>query len=204
MDQVVGVVEVELPVAGVVLPEAAACEFDRPVGGSIDEVVDRCRRRTEEGTEVGAVLGEAREHEATVDGRARDGGKPGATPHRVVRFGVSIGARYAQKTAVGAVGPTVIGADEPAHPTARRLARHHAAVGAAIVQHADRAVVVADGDQRRVSDERSNVIPWFSQLAFMGDEDPHAGEDTLHLKREDFGVRVEAPMHPVGPHQGLD
>ena len=70
-------------------------------------------------------------------------------------------------------------------------------MGAAIVQHADRAVAVAHHDDRLAGQARAVEIAWVFHLAVMADEQPGAPEQAPALGLENVGIGVDAAVDAV-------
>ena len=73
----------------------------------------------------------------------------------------------------------------------------HAAMGAAVDQHVDRAVLVADRDDLAGAEAAALEVAGIGDLGFeAGIEPRRAGKDSLLLAREDVGVGIDPVRHP--------
>lgn len=95
------------------------------------------------------------------------------------------------QAAVQAVGPAVVGADQPLHGAARGVHQLGPAVAAGVVEGAQRALVVAHDQDGGAADVHGHVLAWRRHLAFRGDEQPFAVEHCFQVRLEQRGVRVE-------------
>ena len=111
-------------------------------------------------------------------------------------FGIAVFQRYADKFAVGAVGPAVIAANEFFGMAAVGRDHHGAAMGALIVYQANAAIGVADKYQGTPADPGGDEIARLPDLAFMADIHPGAVEDAFHLHLEDIRISVYPPVDP--------
>ena len=95
--------------------------------------------------------------------------------------------------AVEAIAPTMVGADDELAATPRRLRQElRAPVPAHVVEGADAAVVVADGEDREPGERSGHVVAGRCQPRRPGEQHPVAGEDLLPLAFEQDRVAVVA------------
>ena len=149
-----------------------------------------------------------------------DPARPDSEPQRrqaassgIERLGL-LHERSAGQRAFEIVAPAVIGAAEMAGIA---LAPDHLdpAMGAAIGERPEHAVVVADDDGRFSHDAERHVVARVRQLLDTGDAEPVLHEDVLLLQRLDFGREVERagqmagaadrpadPVEPLGAQPG--
>src|SRR5262249_57603333 len=78
---------------------------------------------------------------------------------------------------------------------------HGAAVGALVVNHAHRALVVAHQHDRLAPHARGEIVAGLFDLALVPDIDPSGIEDPLHLEVEDGGIGVDPTVHATGCDQ---
>ena len=200
---VVQILEEDLPVGMLPDAEHAARDLDLAGRRTVAEIVDGGLDAAEEGLQVRPVLGEACEDEAAI---ARLPRQPAHGELRVLHVEagavVAVADGHRVQRAVAAVAPAVErAAQELARVAVRERDQLRALVGAAIEQHVDRAVGVADHEHRLPPDQRLVIVAGVRHLARVPDIDPGAAEDALHLEVEDGGVGVDRPMHPVRLHQ---
>lgn len=72
---------------------------------------------------------------------------------------------------------------------------------AAVGEHIDRAIWVADHDDRLLAELASHPIAGLADLGLVGSEGPSTNEDAVHLVGEGFVVVEEAGMDAVSAHQ---
>ena len=193
-----GVVVGELPVALVLEPVRLA-ESNAAPGVPVEPFVDRFGRRTQ-------VLGERRrsgiqrpEHEASVALDPRHLRQVELRIPEVAR--VAVGPGNAAQLAAVEVRPAVVRALKGLRGPSVLPAERGAAVGAAIVERADRAPAVAQHDQRPQAHPDGDEGIVLRDLALVGEIDPGAAEDARHLLLKDGGIGVEQAVHAVLLHQ---
>ena len=76
-------------------------------------------------------------------------------------------------------------------------AQRRAAMGAAVEQRADRALRIAQQDDRPQAESRGDEIVVLGDLAFMPEIDPDRAEDLRHLGLEDRRIGIDQPMDTV-------
>jgi len=98
----------------------------------------------------------------------------------------------------------MVGAHEGRHAPGVGLADHHAAVRAAVVEHARRAGVVAHQDDGVRAHVARDVVARLRNLAFETHEQPRAREQVFDLQIEHRRVGVQAPAGEsfFGVYQG--
>src|SRR5690606_25891161 len=143
----------------------------------------------------GAAVGEAGEDEAAIARDARRVLDVAALAGEVERRAfVTLGQRDRLGRAVAVELPSVIGADDALVDVAVAVADQEvAAMGAAVVEHMDLAVVVADHDHGLAADLHGPVVARVLDLALVAHIGPDPAEDALHLQLEDLRVAVDAP-----------
>src|SRR5439155_1658064 len=187
------VLQHELPVPPVGVPEDAARHLDLAVGRALDEIVERRAERTEESGERRAVLGHRREQKTSIGVDARHTPKPAA--RRLARRTlVAARQRQAHEAAVGSVRPAVICAHELGRGPGRRLAHARAAMGAAVDEHVHRAVAVARHDDGLAPHARREEIAGAPHLALVTEDQPRAAKDPVHLELEDLRIGVDGAV----------
>ena len=77
-------------------------------------------------------------------------------------------------------------------------------MGAAVEQPVQPAVGIAGEDQPAQAQPGRDEVVRFRQLALVGEIDPGAPEDPLHLGNEDVGIGVERAMDPMGLYQSVE
>jgi hypothetical protein len=177
---VVVVLQHELPVPLIRVPEHAAGHLDLARGRALHEVVERLAQRPQELEEWRADWAQRGEDEAPIDvdpRRARESTLRGSDDRTRVAFG----QREAAEASVGVVGPAVIGAHELARGAGRDLAHLGAAMGAPVDQHAHRAVGVPRHDDRLAAHPRGEEIARVPDLALVAEHQPRAAEDPVEL-----------------------
>jgi hypothetical protein len=95
----------------------------------------------------------------------------------------------------------VVPAGEKACVAGFRFAHRHAAVAAAVHEHAHLPVVTAHHHHRLAADAGGAVIAGVRQLCLVADAQPGPVEDARHLLLEDGGVRVDGAVHALALHQ---
>ena len=203
MDEIVGVFDVQLPVARIVLAEAAARQFDLAFRRTVDEVVERLRSRSEKGGEIGTVRRKAGEHEAAVVAGTRNRGQPGIGTAQGIGAGITVRLGNAEQAPVSTIDPAMIGAREPVGGTAVGNAHQHTAMQASVAQYADFAILAPDNKQRLSADLGAQEVARLAKLTLMGHEDPGTPEYAFHLHFEDVGIGVDAAMDTAGFDQGF-
>ena len=109
---------------------------------------------------------------------------------------IAAAERHAEQVAGEVVGPLVIGADELLRRAAAGGADLHAAMGAAIDQHVDRAIGAADGDHLAVAELAALEIARIGDFGFEADIEPVGrAEDAVQFAREDVRVGVDPVRH---------
>jgi len=79
-----------------------------------------------------------------------------------------------------------------------------AAVGTAVGQDPDHAVLAAYHHHGFGRDALGHVVAWLGDFALVGHEHPALAEDALHLQAEHLRGGVHAAVHAVFPHQRVD
>jgi hypothetical protein len=148
------------------------------------------------------VGGEAREHEAAVLADPRRTGEAELLLAEAGR--AALRHRHADQRAVHVEGPAVIAAHEPGAVAAALVRDLGAAMGAAVEQNVDAAIVVARHDHRLAAEIGGDVVARLTHLAGMADEQPSAAEDALHLQLEDLGIGVDPAVHAPRLDQSAD
>ena len=199
MHRVVDVLEVGLPVAADHRAQRRALDGEPARGGAVDQVVDRGQRLAEVGGEVDPARVDPGEDEVAVH---RDAGRRLHAARRLARrvaaAVVAAGQRHRAQRAVEAVGPGVVrAAEEPAGVAAPVADQRRALVGAAVVEHAHRAVVAAHHHQRPAGQIDGRVVAGVRHLAGVADVVPGVGEEVLLLEREQLRAQVEVAVHPL-------
>ncbi len=194
MQQVVVVLDDQLPVAVIGVPGDAARDLHLAARRTLDQIVDRRRHVTEEIGERRADRGEAREHEAAIGRDARHAHQVvRPLPHQRAR--IALGQRHLGERSVGLVRPAVIAADEPPGIAAIVRAHHRAAMTAAVEQNVDLAIGMARDDHALAPHPRGDVVARVGNLAFVRDVKPGAAEDLRHLALENARIDIDRPMH---------
>src|SRR5262249_19059854 len=104
--------------------------------------------------------------------------------------------------AVGVELPGMIRADDALADVAAAVAvQHVAAVRAAVVEHAHRAVGMADHDHRLATDLYRPVVADLRHLALVPEIGPHLVEDALHLELENRRIGIDAAVNAIGLHR---
>src|SRR5260370_7700578 len=98
--------------------------------------------------------------------------------------------------------PGMVGADDAlADIAASAAVEHGAAMRAAVVEHAHRAVGMADHDHRLAADLHRPVVADSRHLALVPDIGPHLVEDALHFELENRRIGIDAAMNAIGLHR---
>ena len=125
--------------------------------------------------------------------------------HVVLRLaeiaGIAVRPRHAAQLAGVEEVPAVIRALERARIALVPAAQRRAAMGAAVVERADRAVHIAHDDQRTQAEPAGDEIVVVRNLALVRDVGPGAAEDVGHLRFENRRICVDQAMHAVLLHQ---
>src|SRR5215468_904275 len=96
----------------------------------------------------------------------------------------------------------MVGADDALADIAAAVAvQHVAAMRAAVVEHAHRAIGMADHDHRLAADLHRPVVADVLHLAFVPDIGPHLVEDAFHLELENRRVGIDAAVNTIGLHR---
>jgi len=104
--------------------------------------------------------------------------------------------RQCEKRSIQLEVPRMVGAaQEPARVAVRLVEHHHALVRAAVVQHADAGIGLADHDHRLIAHGGGEKIPGLGYLAGVAHVDPGVGKEVFHFKLEDLFVYEEITMH---------
>ena len=189
------VLRIELPVAAHALAHVAQ-HLDRPREQPVD---GRDQRLVEIVLKRGGVGAEAREDHALVRRHPQ--------PGQAMRLGIEIGgiaahARHAaavghaDQLAARVVGPLVIDAAVLAGVAAGLALHRGAAMGAAVDEGVQAAVLGAADDDRRVAHERGLEVAGLRQLRLERDVVPDGpAEDRLLLAGEHVGPREELERH---------
>ena len=169
MHGVVVVLQHELPVPPVGVPEDTARHLDLAVGRALDEVVERSAQRTEELDERRPAFGQRREQKAAI---AVDTGSASETAadRLAGRPVVAAGKRQAHKTPGGVVRPAVVRADELGRVALGRLAHARPAMRAPVDEHAHGAVAVARDDDGLAPHARREEIARPTHLALVSEQ----------------------------------
>ncbi len=204
MEDVGGVLHVELPVAAIFQREIRIRDLDLAIGRAIDEIIDDLGHAAEMIGERRRIVGQIGEHEAAV---ARDLSDP---LHMVLRIaevevlGIALGMRHRGERAVRAERPGVIGTRQQAARAAVDHAEPRAAMGTAVVQHVDLPVAVAGHDHLVRGEAGAHEIARLLELALVRHVDPQPAEDALLFEREYRRVGIGAAMHVIRPHHVPD
>src|SRR5262249_57276649 len=91
--------------------------------------------------------------------------------------GTAFRYRHRRQSAVGIEAPAVIAAGEPGCAPFALVHHFGAAMGAAVEQHVDAAVTVANHDDGLVPQFGRDVVAGLRHLAHMADAQPGAGEN---------------------------
>jgi hypothetical protein len=167
---------------------------------AVAHVVECDLRVAEELGERRALGRQAREHEAPVAvdpcrGLHAAVGVVGREPRAVV----ALHQRDRAHAPVEVEGPRVVRADERLPGVALLVAAElDAAVRAAVVEHADRAVLVAHHHHRLAADLQGPVVADVRHLRRVAAVDPGLLPDVRHLELEEGGVGVDAAVDAVG------
>ena len=95
----------------------------------------------------------------------------------------------------------MVGAIERARVAAVVGAQLRTAMRARIAHDVDAAIVGARHQHLVAAEVGAQEVVRLGDLALVGDEQPGAAENPLHLELENARIGVEAPMHHVGAHQ---
>ncbi len=109
-----------------------------------------------------------------------------------------------EQLAVVVERPAVEGAGEGGPVVLLAPAEHRALVAAGVDQRVQLAVLVAGDHDRLPAHVDRQVVVVVRQLALVGQVDPVALEDVLHLQLEDVGVGERVAPAPVDPPLGID
>src|SRR6266567_7499076 len=201
MGRVAQVLEIDLPVAVIGLPEHAAGDLDLAVGRAIDHVVERGGHVAERFLEARSVARTAREDEAAValHPRHRQHGHFGI--FRIEALRVTVIERHRLDPTVEVIGPTVIAAGEFRRVALVGRHDHGAAVGALVVDHTHRSLVIAHQNDRLAPHVRGEIIAGLFDLALVPDIEPGGAKDAFHLEVEGGGTGVEPTVHAPGRDQ---
>ena len=104
----------------------------------------------------------------------------------------------------GGVGPLVVAADDVAHRARQVVEQPGAPVAAHIVMGPDRAVIVADDDDRVGADVDGHEVTGLGNLGHRGGEDPRRGEDRLEVAGEEVRTGVEGRGKRVSGTAAVD
>ena len=170
--RVLDVLEHQLPVAGNALAHVA--EHDELA--AVEHAVEIAQHAVAEiGLERLVRRAEAGEHDA-VPLRRREALQAVVLGAEIGRHAalaaIAAAERHAEQVAVEIVGPLVIGADELLRRAAAGGAELHAAMGAAVDQHVDRAVGTAHGDDLAVAELAALEVAGVGDLGFEADIEP--------------------------------
>src|SRR5262249_38733468 len=145
---------------------------------------------------------QTREYEAAILPNAR---RACEAERRFVEIGgAAFRHRHGGEAAVGVEAPAVIATGQPRRVALALVGHLGAAVSAAIEQHIDAAVAVADHDYGLTAELDGDVIAGVRHLALVADEQPRAAEDALHFELEQLGIGVDAAVHATGLDQPGD
>src|SRR6185437_6897213 len=121
---------------------------------------------------------------------------------REARAEIALVERDRLAVSVGVELPGVIGTDDALTDIAAAVAvEHRAAMRAAVVEHAHRAVGMADHDHRLAADLDRPVVAGILHLALVTDVGPHLVEDAFQLELEDAGIGIDAAVDAIGLHR---
>src|SRR5262249_4736370 len=151
--------------------------------------------------ETRSVARTAREDEAAVALHPRHRQHADLWVFRIEALRVTVIERHRLDAAVEVVGPNVIAAGEFRRVALVGRDDHGAAVGALVVDHAHRPLVVAHYNDRLAPHARGEIVAGLFDLALVPDIDPGGTEDAVHLELEDGGIGVEPTVHATGRDQ---
>src|SRR5690348_5816336 len=172
--------DLQLPVTveNIAVPPGIQREF--AIGRAIDQIVDTGFHRANMVFESDAGPGEAGKDEPPINADARDAAE------RKIAFvetcGTTFRYRHVQERAVGIKGPAMIAAGEPWRVTRAQWRKFRTAMGAAVEQHFDAPVAVADHDHGLARKVGGDVIAGFWHLAGMTDKESGAAVNALHFE----------------------
>ena len=200
------VIDQHLPVAFVHVAQHAAGDFQFADRGAVHHVVEAGEGGAEIIVEADAVRAEPGEDEIPIHMHRADRG------HALGGFGllksgivITLRQRDGGDAAIGAEAPGMIrAAEEFAGVAARVVGDAGAFVRAAIMQHADGLVGVADHDHRGGADGGGDEVANGRNLAGVADINPGIGEEMRHFMREHLGRGVGIAVHFIVPYQGFN
>jgi len=203
MRRVAQVFEIDLPVAVIRVLEHAAGDLDLALRRAIDHVVERCRHVAEPFLETWSVARVAREHKAAIALHPRHRQHGHFRIFGIEALRVAMIERHCLDAAVEMVSPAVIAADE-----FRRLALvgghdHRAPVGALVVDHPHRALLVAHQNDGLAAHARGKIVARLLNLTLVPHINPRGAEDAVHFQLEDGGIGVDAAVHASGRDQPI-
>ena len=197
------VLQEDLPVRLLDHAEAGRHHLDLALRRAVAHVVEGDLGRPEPLDERRPVGRQARKHEAAVgiDARCRLHVAVGVA-RREARPLIALVERDRLAAAVGVELPGMVGADDALADIAAAVAvEHGAAMRAAVVEHAHRAVGMAHHDHRLAADLHRPVVADIRHLALVPDIGPHLVEDVLHLELENRRIGIDAAVNAIGLHR---
>jgi len=200
------VVHQHFPVAVVHVAQHAAFDLQFAFGRAIHHVIQRGQRFAEKILKTLPLRVQAAEDEiAVVFHRAHLCHAAAGFILRELFRRIAALERQRKNAAVQLEVPGVIRAAQKAACVAAGLVEHHhPLVRAAVVQHANRAVRLADHHHRLIADGGGEKIPGLRDLAGVAHVNPGVGEQVFHFKLEDFFVNEQVTVNLRGANQIAD
>jgi len=161
------VLDLQLPVPGIYVPMHPGIERELAIRRAVDEVVDIALHGADVILEARAFGGEAGEHESAVLADARRTREPEILLVEI--RSATLGHWDRGQAAIGIEAPAVIAAGQPCCIAAPFIGHLGAAMGAAIEQHVDFAVAMADHDDGLSAEFGRDVVTRLRHLARMSD-----------------------------------
>jgi hypothetical protein len=145
--------------------------------------------------ETRPVADVAREHKAAVTLDARHLRHRHCWIIRIEIAWIAVIERHGFQPAVQMIGPAVIAARKLGRVALLGRDHERPAMGALVVNNANRAVDITNHHDRLATETRREVVAGIPDLAFVADVDPCDAEDALHLQLEDLRVGVQPAVN---------
>src|SRR5260370_2793123 len=197
------VLQEDLPVRLLDHAEAGRHHLDLALRRAVAHVVEGDPGRPEPLAERRPVGRQAGKHEAAVGFYSRGSLDVAVfVARREARALIALVERDRLAAAVGVELPGMVGADDALADIAASVAvEHGAAMRAAVVEHAHRAVGMADHDHRLAADLPRPVVADSRHLALVPDIGPDLVEEALHLELENRRLGIDAVVNPIRLHR---
>ena len=204
MQEINGVLDVQFPVAAITLHGLAAGKLDFSFRRPIDKIVERSSHvRAEEGGEINSFRTLAGENKAAVLVDARHFFQAQLRHALAKSLAIGVRKRQRKELSIRTKCPGMIRANEPRAVSGFLLADFCSAMGTAVVEAVDPAIVMPGHNDLVQSEPGGEEVARTLQLTFMTNEKPCVFENGRHLRLKQRRISIETPMDSSVAHEIL-